>query len=357
MKPAPLLVVHGVGNRSEEEFRKATAFLRDKLASHHRLVNVFWGDMGGCSAGLTDTLPSLFPGERNEQETRAGDAATQALVVEAIHARVDGVAGHGVRSSAPRSTKDAIEVAVAGSVYVKQIDDPELLDAIGDMVAAALQDNGATSVRSGLSGIVDVISSVIAAADVLVGKLTSQMGGSLNQTLRRRMAVPIALTLGDVVAYHQNRDAILQRLFDCLDSDAAGWGTQDKPVNVMAHSLGGLAVFDAATTGLGGRKLWIDRLVTFGSQPAFFHVMAPRYNLPAYQSGVPVPLPASIAHWTNLWHRLDVLAFMANPVFRLADGTTPVEVDVASRGSEIVALKGWLHSIYWESQELLDAWK
>ena len=354
MDPAPLLVVHGVGNRSEEEFRNTTAFLRERLAPRHRLVNVFWGDKGGVSAGLADTLPSLFPGGPDEQETRAGDAAVQAHAVEAILARAGGPAGHAVRSATPPGTKDAIADAVAASAYVQHVDDPEVLDAIGDMVAATLLDGGATAVRSGGGG---PIGTVIAAADVLIGKLSSQLGGSLNQALRRRMAVPIALTFGDVVAYHQNRDAILERLFDCLDGQAPGWGTEDKPVNVMAHSLGGLAVFDAATTGLGSRKLWIDRLATFGSQPAFFHVMAPRYNLPAYRPGHPVQLPANIAHWINLWHRLDVLAFMAKPVFRLADGTAPVEVDVTSRASEIVALKGWLHSIYWESQELLDAWK
>lgn len=354
MDPAPLLVVHGVGNRSEDEFRKTTAFLRDRLASRHRLINVFWGDKAGVSAGLADTLPSLFPGGPDEQETRAADAAVQAQAVETIHARAGGPAGHTVRSVPPLGTREAIADAVAASAYVKHVDDQEVLDAIGDMVAAALQEGGGTVVRSGGAG---PIGSVIAAADVLIGKLTSQMGGSLNQALRRRMAVPIALTFGDVVAYHQNRDAILQRLFDALDDQASGWGTQDRPVNVMAHSLGGLAVFDAATTGLGGRILWIGRLATFGSQPAFFHVLAPRYNLPAYQPGRPVQLPASIAHWTNLWHRLDVLAFMARPVFRLADGTSPVEVDVASRASEIVALNGWLHSIYWESQELLDVWK
>lgn len=354
MDPAPLLVVHGVGNRSEEEFSKTTAFLRERLAPRHRLINVFWGDKAGVSTGLADTLPSLFPGGPDEQQTRAGDAAVRTNAIEAIHASAGASVGHAVRSAMPPGTKDAIADAVAASTYVKHVDDPEVLDAIGNMVAAVMQDGGATAVRSADGG---PIGSVIAAADVLIGKLTTHLGGSLNQTLRRRMAVPIALTFGDVVAYHQNRDAILQRLFECLDDHASGWGTQEKPVNVMAHSLGGLAVVDAATTGLRGRKLWIDRLATFGSQPAFFHVVAPRYNLSAYQPGHPVQLPGSIAHWTNLWHRLDVLAFMAKPVFVLADGTAPVEVDVASRGSEISALKGWLHSIYWESQELLDAWK
>ncbi len=129
-----------------------------------------------------------------------------------------------------------------------------------------------------------------------------------------------------------------------------------KPINVMAHSLGGLLVIDAAL-GAEGRQLVIDRLVTFGSQAAFFHVMTPRNGLKAYEKGKFATLPNTVNHWTNLWHRMDVLAFTAKPVFRLADGSSPVELDVTSSGSEIIALRAWLHSCYWDSPELLDAWR
>lgn len=350
MEPKPLLVVHGVGNRSIEAFDKTTQFLRDKLKARHQLINLFWGDLGGVSEGLADTLPSIFPEalDADEHHTRSG-AETQENAVDAIYAKVSG--GNQVRSQP--EVRSTIEDAVAESTFIKHVDDPEVLDAIGELVAAAAQENsGGNLTRSD-----GPIGAIISAADTLIGKLTSRLGGSLNQVLRKKMAVPISLTFGDVVGYHQNRDAIMQRLFSVLAKEAPGWGTQEKPINVMAHSLGGLAVVDAALSGLDDRRLWIDKLVTFGSQPAFFHVMAPRKNLAKYEPGKPVTLPGTIKQWTNLWHRMDVLAFIAKPVFRLADGSSPVEVDVASRASEIAELKGWLHSIYWESEELLDAWK
>ena len=113
----------------------------------------------------------------------------------------------------------------------------------------------------------------------------------------------------------------------------------------MAHSLGGLLVLDAAPGTESGRTLWLERFVTFGSQAAFFHIMAPRKGLSAYAHGSHVSLPKSIATWSNLWHPLDLPAFVAGPVFRLAGGKPPVDIEVTAKASEIVDDKGWLHSV------------
>ncbi len=67
-------------------------------------------------------------------------------------------------------------------------------------------------------------------------------------------------------------------------------------------------------------------------------------QLAPYGGGAPVHLPASLRNWTNLWEPLDVLAFAASKVFRLHDGTAPVDVPVNHRASNGM----WTHSAYWD---------
>jgi hypothetical protein len=78
-----------------------------------------------------------------------------------------------------------------------------------------------------------------------------------------------------------------------------------QPVDVLAHSLGGVITFDTATAD---QPLWIRQFVTFGSQPSLFHVCDPRGGALTPYAGAPVQLPQSIGAWTNLWEPLDPVA-------------------------------------------------
>jgi hypothetical protein len=70
-----------------------------------------------------------------------------------------------------------------------------------------------------------------------------------------------------------------------------------------------------------------------------------------------VSLPPTIRRWTNLWERLDLLAFLAEPLFVLPDGTHPRDVELRQ------GYAGGLfsHSVYWDSPlalaELAQAWR
>jgi hypothetical protein len=78
-------------------------------------------------------------------------------------------------------------------------------------------------------------------------------------------------------------------------------------------------------------------------------------SLPTYAHGAPVTLPASIGRWTNLWDTLDVVAFTAGTVFRLSDGSRPVDIPVQDSASLLIREKGWAHSIYWQTEEFQKA--
>jgi len=106
--------------------------------------------------------------------------------------------------------------------------------------------------------------------------------------------------------------------------------------------LGGLIVFDAAVRPLGDpRRLYLKTLTTFGSQPAFFHIVDRRTpELAIYERNRKVVLPETIPKWTNLWDTMDLLAFTASTVFELHDGTSPRDVPVLDPLSLIFGRKG-----------------
>lgn len=379
MSPTPVLVVHGISNRSATAFAQTVSELQSAIGSAYALFDFVWGDLGGVSAGLADTLPGLWPaiGTSHRHETRAGaqTAAADIIVAQVISGRPASQSpGFDVRSD--QALQQQIRHAVATTDWVKDLEDVESLVAVGDLVREALQEaaaavaftkkpnlgaafggQGDVEVRAGIGNVVDRI---VGRVDHLIGKLTAGLGGTVNQLVRGKLAVPIALTLGDIVGYHQNRRQIQERLFARIDQMANGFGTRERPIDVMAHSLGGLLVLDAALgSEVDDRRLHVRKLVTFGSQPAFFHVMSPRKGLPPYDSAsARVRLPeGSIGSWTNLWHPLDVLAFLAGSVFALPDGSAPVDLEVGTPGSDIIERRGWLHSVYWTSPLLWQQWR
>jgi len=193
--------------------------------------------------------------------------------------------------------------------------------------------------------------------DDALGRVIGNKLGRLNQNVRSRLAAPISATLGDIMSYQRQPDRIQETLRDALAQNAPGYGSMERPISVIAHSLGGVVAFDASVKPASeAKRLWIKSFVTFGSQAAFFHIVDPRVpELDPYSRDSPVKLPRSIGRWTNLWDPMDVLAFTAGTVFRLADGSTPVDVSVRDTASELVAERGWAHSVYWESDELASA--
>lgn len=387
----PVLVVHGIANHDAAKFKETVAALQDRVGPSYRLIDVFWGDLGGISNGLRDTLPVLFP---HDQETRGASDSEIFLEIlqtqrqklmaqEIVRAGNDDSVAQmiylatlkvpDIALAADFSTRgdddlySALVEEIPSTIHLKQLRDEDSIKAVGDLLSDYLQSStsggqvatpGTFETRGWLDDRKASLKQFIAKVDQLIGKVSANLAGTANQWLRGALAEPIALTLGDIVAYHQRRKAIQERLFEVLDREAPGFGTKNKPITVLAHSLGGLVILDAA---LGSevvmddqpRQLHVQHWITYGSQPAFFHVMAPRQGIPPYSTGKPVVLPGTIAKWTNLWHPMDLLAFTASSVFQLQGKKVPVDIRVDTPASDILQSKFWLHSIYWTSPQLL----
>jgi hypothetical protein len=155
---------------------------------------------------------------------------------------------------------------------------------------------------------------------------------------------------GDVLVYQRHRKEIHDRVRATIDQvDPALGRGPEHPVGVIGHSLGGVIAVDIATADV---PLWTRCLVTFGSQSPFFHVCDPRGGqLRPYADGTLVQLPPSLGAWTNLWEPLDVLAFVAAKVFRLHDGTAPLDVPIGHLASSGL----WTHSAYWDLPQVATA--
>jgi hypothetical protein len=174
--------------------------------------------------------------------------------------------------------------------------------------------------------------------------------GHTNLNLRQVAAVPFINFFGDILAYQRNTAAIRERLWEAIEQSASGYGGREKPINVIAHSLGGVVSFDAALDQQ--KPLWIKVFLTFGSQASFFHVVDPRRPpLADYRHGAAVALPETIGNWTNLWEPLDFLAFAASPIFRLASGGTPQDIEV----EHLASYGFYTHSVYWDTDQLVAA--
>lgn len=376
MSTKPVLVVHGIANHDKGKFEQRVATLQNAIRTplpEIQLIPVFWGDLGGRSEDIRDCLPQLTKGQWTTRAkgilsvNAAGpEVRTQPKLSNEERAFViTGSASSAelVRSE-PNTTTTAIAEALGHTEHLQNIDDPELLRAVGDIVSEALTDRsalpevGTFEVREEPGSfetrgwIRDKVNGLISGIDKLVGKLVEDRLGVLNQGLRASLMNGMAATLGDIIAYHSNKRGIQQRLWDAINQYAPSYGTQAKRIGLIAHSLGGVISFDAMVAPASGTPLYVDSFVSFGSQPAFFEIIDPRISSMTYSTGHPIRLPDTIKKWFNLWNVVDVLAFTAGTVFTLSDGSKPADIPIEDPISVMLDEKLWLHSIYWTTPQL-----
>jgi len=387
--PEPVLVVHGVANRSWPDFAAQVARLAQALGGPWDLIPVFWGDLGATADAVADTIPTIdWPWVRAEGEevppvlvgellaevpgaaaVHAADAQ-QETVARAVEESLAAAPAMVVRGPDATALREAVREQWPATRFLKEVGDPRVLARVGRVLAAAARESpaagpagtpagpygtaaGPYETRVTFSGLKKLVQAVLEEMDHLLGEAVGDTLGAANQKLRRASGVRLGEFLGDVFVYQRHRKQIQQRLWDAIQARAPGYGTPERPINAVGHSLGGVVIFDTAVADRP--VLWLKALVTFGSQSSFFHVLDRRDNLDPYTHGLPVQLPPSVGRWTNLWEPMDLLAFLAAPVFRLHDGAPPRDVPVIISASRLAEARLWTHSVYWDSDDLVRA--
>jgi hypothetical protein len=377
----PVFVIHGVANRDLLGFGADVAALGRALGDRFDLRPVYWGDLGAnhhwldrtiprvgiegaeelrdglAESGASTELAALFMEETGD-EIRDGDelAGLAVLSEAAIGEHTDGGRAEELRDDAPMDA-DTAAVVVATiaeqwpeTVWLRHVTDRALLREVGVALAGRVdeRDGAGEEVRGPeLSGFVRAR---LAEMDRVVGAAFGAAGTRLNTVLRTKYVPGVAQFFGDVLVYQRHQARIHDRVRSVIAEVDPGLGrSQDHPVRVIAHSLGGVIAVDMATSA---EPLWTSSLVTCGSQSPFFHVCDPRGGqLLPFQGSQPVVLPRSLGAWTNLWEPMDMLAFIAANVFRLHDGSAPVDVPLAHLASSGL----WTHSAYWHPRVVAEA--
>ncbi|KNB52230.1 hypothetical protein [Streptomyces caatingaensis] len=370
----PVFVIHGVGNRDEEGFARTVAGLR--AATGLGLVPVYWGDLGADDRYVDLALPRRTPPDTGLRDEAGAppDPETAAVLESVLDAPAppdaeepppaladalraglenndDGLRGPG--GPDPDDVLAELAELWPEARWLSRVDDPGLLRAAGTALAAAVteEDDSWDGLRGGGDGrLRALLRRRLRDLDRVAGAAVEAVAGRVNRQLRAHYGPGATRFLGDVLVYQRHRAAVHARIRERIAAvDPELGGGPERPVRVVAHSLGGVIAVDMATAG---EPLWTSSLLTFGSQPAYFHLCDPRGGqLSPYAGEESVALPRSLARWTNLWQPLDPLAFAASRVFRLADGTPPADVALP----HTIGAGLWTHSAYWRLPEVAEA--
>lgn len=298
-----VLLIHGIAMRSEEKVANYAASLNALVGEAYELVPVYWGDLGA-----DDTYLHKVIGRHPMSATGFSHMVHEAM------ARPWSRSKGKVRAWIERRKGDPSRSAVITRASKKR----------------------STDARSRVH----------------------DYFGEKFQVARLWLTQQTLPFIADVIVYqsHTYREKIQDRVREVIKRELGDEaGTSARPIKVIAHSLGGVVSFDMACHVRD--PLHIEAFVTLGSQPAFFHLLDPREGVPPFE-GEPVAVPQTIGRWTNVWDEYDMLGFATDEVFRLYDGTAPLDVRVRATRSR---LKGGImmrsHLRYFTNQDTADAIK
>lgn len=151
-----------------------------------------------------------------------------------------------------------------------------------------------------------------------------------------------AQLLSDVIGYHQHRASIQAVLRDELTRATAS--ARGRPVLPVGLSLGGIALVDLMGSW---PEAPVDAVVTVGTQAPLLYTFDALPALP-YDEADP---PHLAMPWLNVYDSRDFLSFVAEPLFRRADGLASV-VDLRVHSGRDFPRS---HSSYWELGPVWDA--
>lgn len=349
---AQLLFVHGVSVRKDAAYQPAVD-ARDRRFTEAfggplAIKNSYWGEFGADPKWRLACIPKFGA---KYQSLSVDMAARNDLVLEAAKQDFPAVVGslsvvalEDAQASGNAARLREEERFWAGAAaYAELSNRPAWLDAVDDDDAffAKLRAEAEALAEDVDLGVVDSIKS---AAGKLAGGFSNIVNSPFGKIGREKVTPRLAIFVGDVFRYLKDgagraaiRKIVLADLEECARAAADG----AMPLVVAGHSMGGVILYDllsdplemAALGARLGQPLQIDVFLTIGSQIALFEELKvfaasdDQYGAASAKPHDKVPRPACVQHWWNVFDKMDVLSFLAGPVF---DGAEDFAVDTVA---------------------------
>jgi hypothetical protein len=292
-----VLVIHGAAVRDREAFEADVARLAAAVGIDRPFIPVFWGDLARPAEAIDEVLPYLG-WLQSDEAAAVDDAEIETMLETTLDVSLDDV-----------------QQDMAPDDDVGEEDDDSLLSRLRGSRLRLTPEGENLFERIGANWRKQ---SEVARRRVL---------GRVYRAVRDQYLSMAAHFAGDIILYQRRQAAIQARVWETLVREAPGFGIAEAPVSVITHSLGGSVAFDIAVDG--HPRLHVDQLVTCACTAPYFHVIGcSPHSLPHHVPGEAVTLPDSIGAWTNFYLPLDPWGYLTAPVFRLADGSAPVDIEV-----------------------------
>jgi hypothetical protein len=348
----PIVFVHGVNNRDDDNYRENVAgrngFLREIVApalglssDSLYLSNPYWGGLAAQFAWKMACLPDAsvgyeqFGGAEVEAFGRTVDLVVEAQMRGGVvdnarknfGATVDILYGAALAGAASEDeARDLAASYMKASAYAEANPSPEWLANVTDQNFADVLNhriNASAGERFGAGGILDSLKEGLSRLVNAVPAAVTDLAGRLG---RKKLNTTVTRFAGDAFVYLARRGTpaapgpIVNIVLNELRKAATNRTPADDKLVVMAHSFGGEIVYDILTSF--ALDLQVDCLVTVGSQVGLFEEMklylASDSKLPS-NAVARVTRPANLKRWLNVFDTNDVLAFRVSPIFADSD--------------------------------------
>ena len=307
------LVIHGVNNRDKQNIEKHAAHFKEQL-SHVNFIPCYWGDLGAdIDLDIITT-----------QETQTLSSFSRTVILNEalsnLSAELD-----------PKLVEDELDV---------YLDSPEL-EKLKELIQTS--ENVEENLGNLIAEAYNLTPAELEEAESLSPSGLMRFLKPLERTLR--FALEANLTrlkndiskqgfnfFGDALKYQKNPEPFWNRVRETIGSLGIN---ESEPIDVIAHSLGGVITFDMAMK----EQLWIGKFITMGSQAAFFHQLV-------QSSSFSKPLKPTIKTWHNFYENLDALAYKASKFILFDEKTRPIDIPIYCK-------RVLTHGCYWENETVL----
>jgi hypothetical protein len=333
-----LVFVHGVSNRSGPAFAQQEKIRNELIrtvlfdGSPLTIASPVWGDLvpplawGGAAFpknGTTVASLSLTGGFGAPSGATADDAVLARMAASDPSAAVDELFASLVAQAEAEGrdlTADELGQFKAAAALLESTDfKPDIAGASNDQ--EFVDELRKAMGHVGSYGLLDPLKDAAAAVADGARNLVST---GLSKLFRDDLNPLVAQFLGDVFVYLKPgapRDQIRAKVVGAI-STAFAAKAAGEPLVLMAHSLGGVILYDllssptAAGLPPGFRA---NAFITVGSQPGLFQEMGLFDYKPAgHTPPNPMSGPANVDHWINVFDAIDLFGFRAEPVFGMA---------------------------------------